>query len=159
MSTWASAGVEGIVSKALDRPYIAGSREWVKCKHRRTIDVVVGGLVGSWRRPSSVVGGRYDAAGQFRIVVRSTPLSAAAAAELVDELTPARTGHPWPETLTSHRFGTDRVALVRVDPLVVAEVAVDTGHERGVWRHPARWQRIRADLTVDDVPLIRARPA
>lgn len=159
MDSWATVGVEGIVSKALDRPYVAGSRDWVKCKHRRTIDVVVGGLVGSWRRPSSVIGGRYDAAGRLRIVARSTPLSAGAAAELAGVLTPARAGHPWPDTLTSQRFGTDRVALVRVDPLVVAEVAVDTAHEGGVWRHPARWERLRPDLTADDVPLVRRRSA
>lgn len=159
MSAWAPAGVEGIVSKALDRPYLPGSRDWVKTKHRSTVEVVVGGLVGSWRRPSSIVGGRYDSAGQFRIVARSAPLSAAAAAELVGVLIPARSGHPWPDTLTSHHFGTDRVDLVRVDPLVVAEVAVDTAHEHGVYRHPARWLRVRPDLTVDDVPLINRRTA
>lgn len=156
MSTWASAGVEGIVSKALDRPYLPGSRDWVKCKHRRTIDVVVGALAGSWRRPSSVIGGRYDAAGRFRIVARSAPLSASAAAELVDVIEPARSGHPWPDTLASHRFGAGRVALVRVDPLVVAEVAIDTAQDNGVYRHPARWQRVRPDLAVDDVPLVRS---
>lgn len=153
MNSWAAVGVEGIVSKELSGPYLPGARDWVKTKHRSTIDVVVGGLVGTWRRPSSILGGRYDASGRLRIVAHSAPLSVAAAAELVDVLAPARSGHPWPDTVSSHRFGADRVPLVRVDPLVVAEVAVDAAHDGGVWRHPARWQRTRPDLRPSDVPL------
>jgi len=37
------AGFDGLVAKALDRPYIEGARQMVKVKHRRTVDCVVGG--------------------------------------------------------------------------------------------------------------------
>lgn len=159
MASWASVGVEGIVSKALNSPYVPGSREWVKTKHRHSIDVVVGGLVGNWRRPTSVICGRYDATGRLRIVARSAPMAAAAAAELADVLTPAGPGHPWPATLTSTRFGADRPTLVRVDPVLVAEVTADPAQDQGVWRHLVRWGRLRPDLEVDDVPLVQPRSA
>lgn len=131
----------------------------VKTKHRDTVDVVVGGLIGAWHRPASVVVGRYDTTGQLRIVARSAPLSAAAAAELADVLTPAGAGHPWPDTLASTRFGVERARLLRVDPVLVAEVAVDPAQDQGVWRHLARWGRVRPDLTVADVPVIQRRTA
>src|SRR5437762_3372499 len=36
-------GQDGIVAKRVDQPYLAGARGWVKVKHRRTADCVVGG--------------------------------------------------------------------------------------------------------------------
>src|SRR5690606_17982436 len=38
-----SAGCDGIVAKAADSPYQSGKRAMIKIKHRRTVDVVVGG--------------------------------------------------------------------------------------------------------------------
>lgn len=159
MSSWASTGVEGIVSKALDGRYIPGSRDWIKCRHRSSAEIVIGGLVGRPDRPSSIIGGRYDSSGRLRIVARSTPLPAAAAAALADALSPARAGHPWPDTITSHRFGDERTTLVRVDPIVVAEILVDPALDHGSWRHPVRYQRLRPDLTVNDVPMLIERTA
>lgn len=39
-----SAGCDGIVAKELDKPYVSGKRAMIKIKHRRTVDVVVGGF-------------------------------------------------------------------------------------------------------------------
>lgn len=39
-----SAGCDGIVAKAVDMTYQSGKRAMIKIKHRRTVDVVVGGF-------------------------------------------------------------------------------------------------------------------
>jgi ATP-dependent DNA ligase len=36
-------GQDGILAKRADQPYLSGERGWVKVKHRRTLDVVIGG--------------------------------------------------------------------------------------------------------------------
>jgi bifunctional non-homologous end joining protein LigD len=91
-------GLEGVVAKRLDAPYRPGtrSRAWVKCKHMRTANFVVGGfavaepergrraalLVGSWEPDGTLrCAGRVEAgfpAGGLetvRAVLRSTPIS------------------------------------------------------------------------------------
>ncbi|MFK4070471.1 hypothetical protein [Streptomyces sp. NPDC029674] len=40
-----------------------------------------------------------------------------------------------------------------VEPALVAEIMVDTAQERGSWRHPLRFARIRDDLMPVAVPL------
>ena len=41
MNSWAaSTRVEGTVSKALDGPYIAGSRDWIKVRWRSSTEIV-----------------------------------------------------------------------------------------------------------------------
>lgn len=42
--------------------------------------------------------------------------------------------------------------MTLVEPDLVAEIAVDTAQERGAWRHPVRYARLRLDVTVADVP-------
>ncbi|MFF9098783.1 hypothetical protein ACF1AX_37410 [Streptomyces sp. NPDC014802] len=39
-----------------------------------------------------------------------------------------------------------------VEPGLVAEIAIDTARERGAWRRPARYARLRLNVTVADVP-------
>src|SRR5690606_40636014 len=39
-----SAGCDGIIAKDLDGEYQSGKRAMIKIKHRRTVDVVVGGF-------------------------------------------------------------------------------------------------------------------
>ncbi|MEW2418400.1 hypothetical protein AB0953_32615 [Streptomyces sp. NPDC046866] len=42
--------------------------------------------------------------------------------------------------------------MVLVRPDLVAEVSTDRTADLGVFRHPLRFQRIRLDVGVDDVP-------
>ncbi|MGW0467646.1 ATP-dependent DNA ligase [Streptomyces sp. NPDC003027] len=42
--------------------------------------------------------------------------------------------------------------VVLVEPVLVAEITVDTALERGAWRHPVRFARLRLDVAVADVP-------
>ncbi|MEV4374745.1 RNA ligase family protein [Nonomuraea sp. NPDC049637] len=145
------AGVEGLVCKPTRSTYDFGVRGWVKVKRRTSSDAVVGGYVGSPRRPSGLLA-RYDAGGRLRVVGRTTQLSKQAAAELAPLLTPAGAGHPWPQTLppgwASSPYGQrDPISYHQVQPTLVVEVLVDTAQDYGHrHRHAVRYLRVRADL-------------
>ena len=149
-------GVEGLVAKGAATRYAGGRREWLKVKSWETTEVVVGGVIGTLERPSQLVAGRYRD-GELVVVGRTGPLSPAQAAELAAALSPAGPGHPWPERIGTGRFGGGRlsVALTRVEPVTVAEVGADAALTAGVFRHPLRFVRVRADLRPADVPPAR----
>jgi ATP-dependent DNA ligase len=146
-------GIEGLVAKGAATRYAGGRREWLKVKSWETTEVLAGGVIGSLERPGQLVAGRYRD-GELVVVGRTGPLSPAAAAELAAVLTPAGPDHPWPERIGTGRFGGGRlsVALTRVEPAVVVEVSADAALQAGVFRHPLRFVRVRADLRPEDVP-------
>lgn len=111
-------------------------------------------MIGPITRPESIVAGRYTDTGQLVIVGRSVPLAQSASLGAV--LVPAGSGHPWPDTVISSRFGggRDRVRLAKVEPTVVAEVSADTARQAGVWRHGVRFLRFRPELHPSDVPTL-----
>jgi ATP-dependent DNA ligase len=51
------AGIEGLVIKSANGRYPAGRRDWIKVKNRQTREVIVGAVIGSIRRPESVIAG------------------------------------------------------------------------------------------------------
>ncbi|MFI0141888.1 ATP-dependent DNA ligase [Streptomyces luteogriseus] len=150
---WASAGLEGLVFKRLDEPYLP-VRSWRKYKVRVTTEAIVGAVTGSLAAPRTVLLGRYDRAGRLRYTGRSTTLSQAAGRALAELLRPPSAVHPWDGWTFSAGWGTRRaldVHLVQAD--VVMEVAVDVARDAaGRWRHPARAHRVRTDIDVAQVP-------
>ncbi|WP_132155863.1 hypothetical protein [Kribbella antiqua] len=102
-----------------------------------------------------MIAGRYTEADELVMVGRTVPLSAAQSAELGAALKPARRGHPWPDEISSVRWGgrDSKKPLTKVQPLVVIEVLADAAMQSGQWRHGLRYARYRPDLTPDDVPL------
>ena len=82
------AGLEGLVVKGLGVPYPAGRREWLKVKHRATLDVVCAAIVGPVGRPRALVIGLPSAAG-LEIVGRTGVLSARVSAQVGALLRPA----------------------------------------------------------------------
>jgi hypothetical protein len=68
-------------------------------------------------------------------------------------LTAAGSDHPWPDEVSSSRFGScrDKVVLVKVEPVVVGEVLADAALQAGGYRHPLRFVRPRFDLSPDDL--------
>lgn len=150
----AVTGVEGLVVKAGGAPCRAGRRDWVKVKHRDTLNVVCAAVLGPVTAPQAVVAG-LPVAGRLRIVGRTVPLTKAGAAVLARELVPARGGHPWPATVTLttlHGFGRagDPVELTLVEPVVV-EVSADVAWSGTAFRHPLRFVRTRPDTDPADV--------
>ena len=71
-------------------------------------------------------------------------------------LQPAKPGKPWPDEISSQRWGgkDSKKPLTKVEPLTVAEVTADAALQAGQWRHPLRFVRIRAGLQPDDVPTL-----
>jgi hypothetical protein len=92
-------------------------------KHRATREFAIGGVIGPITRPEVVIAGLYRG-DDLVIVGRTVPLSPAQSAALAAVLTPAKPGHPWPDEVTSQRWGgkDSKKPLSEVEPLVVATV-------------------------------------
>jgi DNA ligase D-like protein (predicted polymerase) len=152
MQLYRPAGVEGIVAKAATGRYTPGERTWVKVKQRNTIDVIAGAVIGPIEHPTAVVAGLYID-GELTVVGRTGQLNDHHARLLAERLTPASPEHPWPDRMLANRFspGRDRVALTKVEPTLVIEVAADAARQGHGWRHPLRLRRPRDDMTVDDL--------
>jgi ATP-dependent DNA ligase len=149
-------GIEGLVIKGTDQPYTPGARSWLKLKHRETVEIICGAVIGPITEPREVVAGLV-LDGELRIVGRSTPLKTAAARELARWLQPPRGPHPWPATVKGtalDRFNRDKepVALTVVEPVVV-EVSADTAWSGRSFRHPLRVLRARPELSPAEITL------
>jgi ATP-dependent DNA ligase len=149
---WAAAGVEGLVVRGLDQPYLPNVRGWMKIRRRRTVEAVVGAVSGgSLEAPARLVLGAHDGDGRLRVLGSTTALAAAVAREVGAVLRPPQRPHPWPTVMHSHLLGglagqRPATAVTLVEPATVVEVAADTAFDAGRWRHPVRFLRIRAEL-------------
>jgi ATP-dependent DNA ligase len=148
-------GIEGLVVKGASSRYVGGRREWLKVKRRDTQEVIVGGVLGPIDRPEVVIAGRYR--GDDLVVIgRTVLLTDEQSAQLGAVLRPAKHGHPWPDEITSQRWGgrDSKKPLTKVQPTVVVEVLADAAMQVGQWRHGLRYVRLRADLQPEDVPTL-----
>jgi len=155
LADWTAAGLEGVVFKNLDGTYQPSARGWRKYKVRQTEEAVVGAFTGSAAAPRTLLLGRYDSRGRLRYVGRSTLLPRQAGRTVAGLLSPAGDGHPWTGWTFSAGWGSrDKLTATVVEPDLVVEVGVDVARDSsGRWRHPARWHRVRRDLSPADVPL------
>nr|WP_318199165.1 ATP-dependent DNA ligase [Streptomyces sp. SCL15-4] len=161
LTDWTAVGVEGVVFKRLEGAYEPGVRAWRKYKARHTEDAVVGAVTGSPAAPRTLLLGRYDTGGRLRYVGRSTTLPRAAGRTVAEFLAPAGDDHPWRGRTFSAGWGTrETLHVTLVVPDLVVEVGVDVARDgAGRWRHPARWHRMRPDLSPADVPVFGPGPA
>ncbi|GAA3144598.1 hypothetical protein GCM10010530_75290 [Kribbella aluminosa] len=153
----AAMGIEGLVVKGAASRYTPGRRDaWVKVKHRETREVIVGGVLGPISHPDVVIAGLYTGEGELVVVGRTVPLKPDQSAQLAAVLRPATSGHPWPDEITSYRWGgpDSKKPLTKVQPTVVAEVAADAATQAGQARHGMRYIRHRPDLRPDDLPTL-----
>ncbi|MHB8451292.1 MAG: ATP-dependent DNA ligase [Mycobacteriales bacterium] len=150
------AGVDGIVAKGLDLPYLPGERAMKKIKHARTADCVVGGF--RWHARGGVVGslllGLYDDSATLHHVGVASAFPMERRRELVTELAPyrarAEVGHPWTDGTGRRPGGVSRwtagkdLSWEPVRAELVCEVGYD--HLEGErFRHTARFLRWRPD--------------
>jgi ATP-dependent DNA ligase len=156
------AGIDGVVAKSEDLPYVAGRRVMTKVKRERSVDCVVGGF--RWHHETPTVGslllGVYGADGRLHHIGLATSFTASVRRRLLDVVDPLVTsleGHPWEKGFNvgvgpvgrlpgaASRWAEGRaITWVPVRPELVCEVAYD--HLEGDrLRHPARFKRWRPD--------------
>ncbi|WP_435813586.1 ATP-dependent DNA ligase [Streptomyces sp. NBC_01310] len=162
LESWTDvSGVEGILIKSMSQRYLPGCRGWTKIRRRYTTETIVGAITGTLTRPQLLVLGRHDQDGRLRAVGRTVPLRPDAAREVAEHLTAAAPGHLWEGVRFSATWGSrDVLDTTLVRPGLVAEVSADRAIDRGgVYRHPLRFQRLRLDVTTEDVPRLGQGPA
>jgi ATP-dependent DNA ligase len=167
------AGLDGVIAKRADQPYLPGKREMAKIKHLRTADCVVAGFRWHKNGPGTLIGslllGLWNDQGQLQHVGVTASFSTAQRAELVTFLEPYRrdaiAGHPWrewreweeraaaegrrlPGATSRWNRGKD-LSWEPLRPELVAEVAFD--HLQGDrFRHGTTFQRWRTDKSPAD---------
>ncbi len=96
------AGLDGVIAKWADQPYLPGKRAMLKVKHQRTADCVVAGF--RWHKSGagavgSLLLGLYDDQGVLQHVGVTSSFDMATRRKLAGELQPLRDnalqGHPW----------------------------------------------------------------
>jgi bifunctional non-homologous end joining protein LigD len=144
------AGMEGVVAKRVDAPYLPGrrTRYWLKVKHARTMDLVVGGYRRGKGRRSGTLGslllGYYED-GRLRYAGHTgTGFSDALLAHLRQRLRPRRTSPFDDEVPREHARD-----AVWCTPDLVVEIAYGEWTTAGMLRHP-RFLRIRDDKAPEE---------
>jgi bifunctional non-homologous end joining protein LigD len=153
LATSLERGLEGVVAKRRDSRYEPGrrSRQWVKVKHLRTQEVVIGGWrPGAGRREGtigSLLLGVPDQAGLTYAGHVGTGFTDAMLADLDAMLRPLRrSASPFAEDIPRLH---SRDA-VWVEPQIVGEVAFGEWTRDGRLRHPV-WRGLRPDKSPADV--------
>jgi ATP-dependent DNA ligase len=140
--------IEGVVAKRADGHYLAGQREWVTVKRRRTLDCVVIGVAGDVTHPWLVLAlrhadGGYHHAGLAR---SSKGMSGDELTSILDEAfaTPE-------ESPIRSRWQHAAVPVWhRMPPRLVCEVAYSTLDSKRWFRQPGRFLRWRPDRSPED---------
>ncbi len=150
-------GLEGVVSKRRDAPYVAGRRspDWIKVPHRPLFSVVVGGWrpeVGSATRIGSILVGEPTPQGLHYLGRVGSGLAESSQVDLLAELRPrAAAASPFAEELPEE----DARGATWVQPEVVVDVRALGLAGQGRLRQ-ASYQRLRPDMSpeaiVSEVP-------
>lgn len=155
------AGLDGIVAKRAEQPYVEGERVMVKVKHERTADCVVGGyrLHKNGGVGSLLLGLYRD--GVLEYVGHTSSFTAKQRRELLGQLEPLEGGHSFGEGRTPggpSRWSSGRdMAWTPVEPKLVCEVKFD--HLQGDrFRHAARFLRWRPDKKPEECTFDQLRP-
>jgi ATP-dependent DNA ligase len=145
-----SAGCDGIVAKELECEYRSGQRAMVKLKHRRSVDVVVGGyrLHKEGDRIGSLLLGLYDD-GQLHFIGHCSGFGDVDRVAILERLQELEADTGFGEGVRrpggiSRWTGDKDLSWVPLAPEVVVEVSYDqlTGDR---FRHATRFERWRPD--------------
>jgi ATP-dependent DNA ligase len=144
------AGLDGLIAKQEDGTYRSGERGWIKVKHRRTVDCLVGGyrMEATGRGVGSLLLGLYDGEGVLHHVGHTSSFSAKEKRELVAVVEPYAGGDSFGHGRTPgtpSRWSAEKdAAWTPLRPELVCEVSFD--HLQGRrFRHAARFLRWRDD--------------
>jgi ATP-dependent DNA ligase len=154
-----SAGLDGVVAKRTDLPYLPGSREAVvKVKEHKTADCVLVGL--RWKaRPSTIATlllGLYNEKGNLDYV-GSAAVGARRQAEIAERVLPLLEDAPERRFSEPNRWGTGELEESAVRPELVVEVRYDKVQGNRL-RHGTRFLRFRDDKDPKDCTWRELRP-
>lgn len=150
-----AAGCDGLIAKRLEQPYVEGKREMIKVKHRRSVDVVVGGYREhkDGGKIGSLLLGLYDDAGQLHFIGHCSGFSDHDRVELLKQFQELAAEGSFGEEArrpgqASRWSGDKDASWSPVQPGVVVQVSYDqlTG---GRFRHATRLERWRPDKDPD----------
>jgi len=141
-----TTGLDGVIAKRTDRPYLPGSREAVvKVKPEKTADLVVVGV--RWKskpdRLATLLLGLYGDDGELDYV-GSAAVAAGRQAEILELVRPLLEDAPERRFSEPNRWGTGDLEEQAVRPELVAEVRYDKVQGRRI-RHGTRLLRFRPD--------------
>ncbi len=154
-----AAGCDGIVAKRLEQHYVEAKREMIKVKHRRSVDVVVGGyrVHKDGDKIGSLLLGLYNDEGQLHFIGHCSGFSDHDRVELLARFEQLRTDDSFGEDARqpggpSRWSGGKDMEWVAVRPGVVVQVSYDQLTE-GRFRHATRLERWRPDKDAGDCTL------
>jgi ATP-dependent DNA ligase len=146
-----SAGCDGIIAKKPDGEYQSGKRAMLKIKHRRTVDVVVGGFREhkDGGKIGSLLLGLYNDRGEFHFMGHCSGFPDTDRTDIYRRFLELATGESFDETARapgapSRWTGGKDSSWAPVEPGVVVEVSYDQ-LEGDRFRHAARFHRWRPD--------------
>jgi ATP-dependent DNA ligase len=165
LDTFEGAGLDGVIAKRLDGPYLPGKREMVKVKHARDADCVAIGyrIHKSGEGVGSILLGLYRDDGELQMVGGAASFTAKDRLKLLADLEPLRDGDVRVGDPSRWNSAADK-RWIPVRPEKVCEVAYDQMEGNTVhgkrFRHAVKFRRWRPDrkptsCTFDqlDVPL------
>lgn len=121
------AGLDGVIAKRLDGPYLPGKREMVKVKHARDADCVAIGyrIHKSGEGIGSILLGLYRDDGELQMVGGAASFTAKDRLKLLAELEPLREGDQMREGDPSRWNSAADKRWIPIRPEKVCEVAYD----------------------------------
>jgi ATP-dependent DNA ligase len=146
-----AAGCDGIICKQIDQPYLEDKRNWIKWKHRRTVDCVVGGyrVHKDGNKIGSLLLGLYNEEGQLHFIGHCSGFSDQDRVEILHQFEQLRTHDSFGDEVRrpgaeSRWTGGKDLSWIPVEPGVVIEISYDQLQE-GRFRHATRFLRWRPD--------------
>ena len=145
-------GLEGVIAKRADSPYLSGgrSRDWLKLKCHAEQELVIGGFTapkGSRTEFGALLVGYYDDGGRCATPARSAPASTSTRCETLGERDArARAGR----VRRSSRSSRSRRARTGCGPSWSAQIGFAEWTRDGRLRHP-RFLGLRDDKPARDV--------
>jgi ATP-dependent DNA ligase len=151
LTTFEGAGLDGVIAKRLDGPYLPGKREMVKVKHKRDADCVAIGyrIHKSGEGVGSVLLGLYRDDGELQMIGGAASFSVKDRLKMLADLEPLREGDQVNDGEPSRWNSAADKRWIPVRPERVAEVAYDqmegntAGGQR--FRHAVKFVRWRPD--------------
>ncbi|MBN3458342.1 ATP-dependent DNA ligase [Mycobacterium sp. DSM 3803] len=151
LKTFEGAGLDGVIAKKLDGPYLPGKREMVKIKHHRDADCVAIGyrIHKSGEGVGSILLGLYRDDGELQMVGGAASFTAKDRLKLLADLEPLREGDEVREGDPSRWNSAADKRWIPVRPERVCEVAYDQMEGNTVhgkrFRHAVKFLRWRPD--------------